>query len=235
MRKMLPTLVMLIAFVVGSASAASASPIGPVFPAPGGVAPLAPCGVPGCSGLPGGRTFNFTLLDPSQFADLYWGVWDGAFPGAALDGSINGAPEVMSFSGLSGNVATWIGTTNWDDPDTAPTTTTPVTTMLQITLLSGGTWVDAATLGLNPALGYVVDVAGAAFSTNILFSAKTANNFSTFIPINTVEQGGAPQKTQTSFSGAFYYEPVSVPDGGGTLILLSLAMAGVATAKRRFF
>ena len=219
----------MVAFVVAAASVASADPIGPVYPAEGG-STLAPA-LPGeGAGNTGGRTFIFTGLDTSAYSDLYWGVWATAFPAASLTGNID-LYETMAFSSISGNVVTWLGTTDWTDATPPFGGTVSVPTKLEITLVSGGTWVSAASLGLNPALGYLVDVSASAFTTNILFTANTGSGFQ---PINTVQQFVSNSNTKTSFSGAFYYTPAAVPDAAGTLGLLSLAMAGLASARRRF-
>ena len=133
----------------------------------------------------------------------------------------------MSYSSISGSVVTWTGTTLWNDATPPLGGTVSVATKLEITLVSGGTWVSAASLGLSPTLGYLVDVSGTGFVMNILFSANTGSGF---VPINNIQQFVSNQNTKTSFSGGFYY----VPDAAGTLGLLSLAMAGLASAKRRF-
>jgi hypothetical protein len=229
MRKALSRVGFIAAFALATASVASASTIGPVYPAPGGSTLALPL-VGEAAGNAGGRTYVFTGLNTSAYSDLYWGVWDPAFPAASLSGLID-PYETMAFSSISGNVVTWTGTTDWNDATPPLGGIVPVATKLEISLVSGGTWVSAASLGLNPALGYLVDVSGNAFTTNILFSANTGSGFQ---PINTVQQFVSNANTKTSFSGAFYYEPVGVPDAAGTFGLLSLAVAGLAAARRRF-
>jgi hypothetical protein len=132
------------------ANVASATPIGPVFPPPGGASTA---GSSGSAGNAGGRTWLFSLLDPTAYDELYWGVSSVSPPTAGLDG----LHHLLTYSGVSGDVATFTGSSPWTNPDTG-VTSPAVPLELRIKLLSGASWVTAASVGLSPALGVVADV-----------------------------------------------------------------------------
>jgi len=226
MRKALTRIGFVALVVLASVNVVSADPIlGPTYPAPGGSTLVTSGGLPGDAG---GRTFNFSGLNPAAYTDLYWGVWDTALPASALDGSL----DPMSFFSISGNTVTFTGMTQWNDATPPLGGIINVPTRLEITLLSGGTWVQAASVGLSSTLGYVVDVSGTAFSTNIAFTAN--NTGAGYVPLNSIQQFQSNSNTKASFSGAFYYTaPASVPDPASTLGLFSLALAGLASVRHR--
>jgi len=213
-----------VAFVLVASSFASASTIGPDYPPPGGVT----LGGSGSVANTGGRTFVFSGLDQSLFTELYWGL--AAQPRAALDGSL----DLLGSPSVNGNVLTYTGVTSWNDADPVGgflgVISVPI--KLEITLISGASWVTAATAGVNPSLGYVADVNGSAFTAHAAFFAKTGNNGATYIALNAVPQFSSGL-TKSDFGGGFYYVE-AVPDAGSTIGLLSLALAGLAAAKRRF-
>ena len=85
--------------------------IGPVFPPPGGVT-FSRNPPTGSAGEAGGVTFNFSGFDFTQYDRLWWGP---ANIRAAMDGStsaaVNSPGETLTFGSLSGDIATWTGST----------------------------------------------------------------------------------------------------------------------------
>ena len=83
-------------------------PFGPVFPLPGGVTAVGS----GTLGLAGGRTFDYSNFD---FPAFRLAAWMPVSVKVAMDGSIDAAGETLTFdpASLSGNTATWNGSTHF--------------------------------------------------------------------------------------------------------------------------
>jgi hypothetical protein len=224
-------IVLMVLTAVGFTQAALATPTGPVYPPPGGVT----YAHSGSSGNPGGTTATYSNLNPTDYSDLYWGATAGA--------GLNGTANPLAFVDVVGNTAIFQGTTSYFDAYGAASGEflSNVQVQLAITLTSGGTWVTAASLGLSPTVGDLVDITGTGFSVTEQFTANMSeipdSGLSGFQAINNIEQEPADGgHTSTSLSGGFYSDaPVvaSAPDSGGTFALLALSLAGLLALRRR--
>ena len=204
-----------------------AVPMGPVFPAPGGTTFVA--GGQPSAGDAGGRDFNYSNFDSSQFSDLWWGPNSSFLPSAGLNGTAN---QFTSFS-ISGTTATWTGTTAWTAGGVF-TDTIPWELRIQVTGLGANPWVTSASVpGLDPGAGtgigaVVNNASGLDFSANLQFLANTGGGFQAMNDITPQFTG----RTRTSVGTAFYYEPAAVPIPS-TLFIFGLGFAGFATWRYR--
>lgn len=203
--------------VCALANTAWATPIGPVYPPDGGVT-LSGSGVYANAG---GRTNTYSNLQEDLFSELYWG--------AALGAGLNGIATPLAFASVVGDVATFEGETLLETsfPTGGPSGNYVVVPLqVTITLLTGASWISAGSVGLSPALGVIAVIPGTSFSANIQFLADVGAGWQA---LNTVQQPqGRNDMTRSSFGGGFYSVPKSdVPDAGGTLGLLSLAVGAL--------
>ena len=110
---------------------------------------------------------------------------------------------------ISGNVATWAGTTSWFNPgDSTTYYDVPLELRLTITGLGATPWALSTSIpGLDPGpgsgIGAVVDNSAASnFSWNAQFLADIpTDGTGNFIALNTVPTSGG---TSSSFGGGFY-------------------------------
>jgi hypothetical protein len=158
-------------------------------------------------GQSGGRNAGFSSFapPPTPWANVYWGPSSAAFPRAALDGSL----DTLSFSGISGTIATWQGTTSWVNPETGTLHTgVPVRMQITITGLGAAPWsLSTSIAGLDPGpgtgIGAVVNNSALSnFTANVQFLADIPTDGSGFVPLNSVLLTAG--QSMSSFVGAFY-------------------------------
>lgn len=231
MLRMRTCVVLLTSFLLAG-PAAAVTILGPAFPPVGETMTFSGSGA---QGDVGGRTWTFGApSNVTGWTDLYWGPSSLSLPQAALDGSL----DPLSLAGISGDTATWTGTTSWDNPDTLAVSYAPVPVELRIQIggLGANPWLLATSVaGLDPGpgagIGAVVETFGSGFTANIRFLADLpTDGIGNFIAMNAVEQlPNPPAQTLTSYGGAFY----SVVPEPGTAALLALGCAGLAGGRRR--
>jgi hypothetical protein len=162
-------------------------------------------------GSSGGTNANYSAFSPGTWGRLYYGPSSAALPTAALDGT----PDALTFSGISGTTATWAGTTTWTNPGpgAAGPHAVPIEMRITITGLGGTPWVTSGSVptldpGIGTGIGAVVPNFPTAvdFTANVQFLADIPTDGSGFIPLNTVRQGTGGN-TRSSFTGAFYSAP----------------------------
>ena len=185
---------------------------GPAFPPIGGGVDFS---FVGDMQSPGGIDVSYFDFSPTGWTQLYWGPWDATYPAAGLDGAAHILP-FASISGAGDSIATWQGTTSWEDPsDNTVYPSVPI--RMTITVIAGGVaWVDSTTIpGLDPGLGTgigaVVDIAPAGTALDYTlkweFTADIPTDDPTgFVALSTIPQIGGGL-TVSSFSGGFYSEP----------------------------
>jgi hypothetical protein len=207
------------------AEIAEASVAGPEYPAPGGNGWSSGGG---SSVKSGGVTYSYSGFHSGEFTDLYWGAWSSTTTSAGLDGVLH----TLTFSQVTGNVATWTGTTNWYDHTTGRTQT--VNTQLQISITNGtGSWVSAASLGLTERSDYLWNTEGGhSFDANLLFSGNTGAGL---VPLGDIPVGSSSSHLMvSSFSGGFYYTPpATVPEPSTIAIWSLLGAAGAVRCRLR--
>jgi hypothetical protein len=196
--------------------ATEAALLGPIFPAPGGDSLATTYFNPEQSaGGTGGVTWSYSAFNLSAFSSLYWGPTSNNAVSCALSGG-SGGP--MTFSGISGNTASWTGTATYLNSSLTYST---VSTLFQATVNSAATpWVLASTLGLDPGIGAVInDSSGLAYSVNLQFTAAGMSLDQFF---NTYDHGSADS---ASISGGFYYAaPIPEPSAVAFLLLAAPAL-----------
>ena len=218
--------VMAVVCVLPLISTAGADIIGPDYPAPGGNS-WAPSGGDAVSS--GGVNYVYSSFDSSAFTDLYWGAWDVTTTSATLDGTLHG----LTFSGVSGNTATWTGSTSWYDHNVYPSGENhpSVPIELNITITGTGSWVAATDLGLTGRSDCLWDTSkGQDFTANLQFLADAGTGLKPLdqFPVQT------HLNMQSNFSGGFYSTP-AVPEPS-TLVLFgigAISLLGWARRRRR--
>lgn len=217
-----------IACVFAVVNPVGAAIVGPTYPAPGGNS-WASNG--GSAVHAGGVDFAYTNFDPSAFTDLYWGAWDVTTTSATLDGVL----RTLAFDGVSGNVATWRGTTNWLDHLTgAWHDNVPI--QLDIAITGNGSWVAAADLGLIGRSDYLWDTSrGNDFTANFLFSADAGVNHGGLKPLDEFEVGASTSPNmQSNFSGGFFATAApSVPEPAAVVVWLLLGILSFVFCRSR--
>ena len=210
--------------LVVSATSASAALIGPVYPAPGNNT----FSSAGSQISAAGATRSYGGFDTSAFSELYWGASSSSLPTAGLDG----VDHVLSFLSASGTTATWTGTTSWFNHNTNQTLpSVALRLVIDIGGLGANPWATAASLGLSPSIGALVNVSsGSSFTANLKFMADTGSGFQA---LNTID---ATNLTRAGFAGAFYYadplvDPAAVPEPQ-TIALFGLGLLAIAVRRR---
>lgn len=191
-------------------AAARASLVGPTYPMANQYAVTSGSDM----GNPGGITYTYSNLSPN----LYWGPDSTYLPQAGLDDIYH----QLTFAGISGDVATWTGTTSWHDPTNGVTySAVPLTLQITAAGLGSNPWVTFASAnGSDPAgVGAIVnDPTGASFSANLYLFASTVAGVQA---LNNVQQSAANSGYSVEgFSGAFY-TPAAVPIPAAAWLLLS--------------
>jgi hypothetical protein len=216
-------LVALAVWLVGVTTPAFATHIyGPVYPAPGGNGFSVISGT--SAGNTGGITVEYNGFSiPSGITELYWGPDSTALPTASLDGS----PDSLTFSSISGTLATWAGTTTWTNPmDLVVHTNVPIQLRITLSGLGANPWaLSTSIVDLDPGPGAGTGAVtsnlapgGPTYQANIAFLADVGSGF---VGLNTISNGGG--LTTSSFTGGFYApEPASALLMGAGLVAIAM-------------
>jgi hypothetical protein len=219
-------LVILMILVIGFASSASAVMEGPLWPAPGGTF----YSTSGNAGTTGGMTISYSGFDSTQYSELFWGAWEGAPIGASLNGLDITTAELMTFSGIAGNTATWTGSTSWSwYSGNYLNYNSPIATRLTVKVTPMN-FVPAADYGV-PSIGALAPVTGP-FSANLLFEANYFGNWLPLITGYNSYQTLSGVQTAFTFSGGFYNSTAPVP-APAAIWLLGTGLVSIVCVKRR--
>lgn len=171
----------------------------------------------------GGATIDYTGIDLSQTANLYFGIRNDMFlNGFSMDGGGISGAEIFRFDASTANTIVYTGQTTFHTgfPDIG-TWTTP--TRFTLTFTGAGTMVsDADTIALNGPNGDVHAlwrVESSDFSVALLIEAVAPPfdaNGGNYEPGNDLfNRIPSDFSTGTSFDWAFYYEEPDAPDSDG--------------------
>ena len=214
------------------ANVASAAVVGPIYPAPGGTSYTSS----GSSGGAGGATGSYSGFAAASLAagNVYWGKSSDVSVSLSLDGPTSTGAELMTFAGITGNIARWSGTTTLHVSNGAGYSLISAPTRLTLTAYNAASaalnFVTPNTLDASfPTAADAVVPVGGNFSVNRLFEVYYGGTWSPAIDrynnLSTDPSVGTPQ-TQSSFGGAFYVVPEPAT-------LLALAAAGTLASGRR--
>lgn len=192
----------------------------------------------------GGRTWEVTPTDPSQYGDLYYGIggyFSGSFdPGhPGLKTSSTAGMDTLSFNAGLSNLA--LGTAVFSGTSTLYTTggTVPVYTrfVLTVTDTLGAplALTDPASLGMPSTLGGVLDV-NSAFRANWQFLASTSSTAGfqaaqTFFN-NYPNKNPSLEQLRSDVGGGFY-ATAPVPEAPAPMMLAAGLLVLGAVVRRR--
>jgi hypothetical protein len=194
----------------------------------------------------GGKTYTYTIANPGIDSLLYFGGLDPILGGAQpIRSGLDGTLGNMTFSTISGNTATWIGSTSftYSNNGGASFQTATVQTEFLLTVTSGNAPVTAASVGAPSSVGAVTNISGlSSFAVNEQFLAANPIGGS-FEAFDTLFNSDYPHHTGscisggcevTSFSGGFYSLAADVPEPASLAVVgAGIAMIGVVRRKSR--
>jgi hypothetical protein len=170
----------------------------------------------------GTATWDYTNINPLQFTQLYW----GPTVAASMDGT---SPSPLTAPVITGNVATWSGTTLVH----GGLYNGPVQTEFVATIMMGASGWELSPAGISGPLA-VADINGSEFKVSLQLLAKDPLE-STYVPFLTAysdAHGGLnPTGANSSVGAAFFYEPLASQVGGvpepSTWAMMILGFAGI--------
>ena len=152
--------------------------------------------------------------------------------GSAMDGSINSSGESMGLASMSGNTATWIGTTMIS----TTTGTFSVDTRLTATIASGGSnWLDSAGLGIDPSVTNTVsEITSDPFVVNLYYDARfsTGGGYTAFKTFYNNQQTYGNNVVLSNSGNMHYTEAVPVPAAVWLFGSGLIGLIGVARRKK---
>ena len=161
-------------------------------------------------GRAGGRSWAFTINQPSNFSAISWGLAPGSRPTLAFDGAVDAATETMTLTTLTLGQAVWTGEAQLPLLGGG---SMPIPTRFTLTVSTGG-----SPLSLGPGLGGIttgVNVQGlSSFNANVLFEMQYGGVWSPVLDRYdslTITVPGLPPNTNegpvmTGVSTGFFYE-----------------------------
>lgn len=210
--------------------AASADIEGPSFPPPGGVEFVA---FGESAGDEGGITFALFEHDPDVIAaGLYYGKNSELPVQLAMDGEIDSPGESLSFEGIDGNQAVWIGESTVLIADGGGYTPQPIDTRFTMTMMdSDDVPIDMIDpLSVDPAfpanVGAVIQVTGA-FQTTWRFEAFWNGTWQAVNPLFDSLETDPDSGVVASFNSGYYVDvpsacEVADLDGSGDVTSIDL-------------
>ncbi len=182
--------------------------VGPVYPAPGGNVWNG-----SGNGTSGTATWDYSNFNTSGLDALYFGLnqVDYGPAGAGLDGSLT----AFTFSGISGQTATWEATTTWYNSVNLNPTAANTRLLMTVTGLGATPWTtDLTSVGLDDTgtfgvLGAVVDnSAGLDFTLLWSIEADTGSGWQS---IQSVLQHNTHDGDSVSSIATGFYSVATVP------------------------
>lgn len=211
--------------LVGGASAQAAL-TGPVFPAALPAGPGNPTNNGQSSLQSGGRTFTFSGINTTQYSALYDAVDTGDIN---VSNTLSNTTDTLTFGGFTGTVATWTGTTLYND-GLPGSVSYQMPIEFKATLGSGPTWSSGPVPAADTGTDLLSSLSGTSASYTLTFEWLGAPVGSGYQALGNVRNDS---NIHTSSTNSFYYSSAVSSPEPASLGLMGFGALGLLARRRR--